>query len=439
MTNQDQCQTSCRSSTADAPRKLQYSSCNSFDSETVTESDTPAVSTSGSSIENKVTSQSNVPCHTTSHSPSTPSPSMSTLSAGHNTCHSETPLVTKQEAPGLELLTKTERSTEVYNNSDYFNYFKELVDVEDGRYRISRGELRIINSGGNGLIVLVVAKNSTLNDFLIKLSYKAAESDVLAKEYHFGLQIKNAFQKLSHFGLAHYFESIDYIEFYGMINAPIQFQGRSFSCCYLMDFKKAIINSVDLVQDREALSIAKQLGYTNGLFLASYQYELDVDFSLKTYNEPISEQNPPRYLMISVGKVETIGIDRSDYLKSMARAFAFMIWGAKLSLNDLEILIGENNGKIVYNIIDFGELEDITQEVFDFTNNGNINDVINKIDDVGSPFWAKDSFPSDPNTIDFAEFVDHFSFISRMFLNVSDQLWAEFMKEFKKLFQPVTF
>lgn len=194
----------------------------------------------------------------------------------------------------------------------------------------------IIGGGGYGTII-----KSNSGDIIGKFLNRNGQCGASKIEFEKHLKIYNAFETA--------IAASDYDQF--CISKPIAFNtntttvlGTEYSCYYLM----TLINPID----------------QNGLYHIVSQEEYAPTMNKvigRRASEPISDNNPSRgffatksyindKLLPGNGNLQTF----TDVLRYMGFAFGTILFGAELLPIDVEYLLGKQNEKLCFTVLDFG-------------------------------------------------------------------------------------
>lgn len=316
----------------------------------------------------------------------------------------------------------------------YYEYMMDEVFFENEPF-LEFNEFhpnQIIGSGGNGYIIKIIPIKSDIEPFVLKLFYSSSYCENADKEYDKMLKFFESFNNIFNFRLDPEIDNL--IKFikpvipFGYFNCPIKFNDREYKCGLIMslidgfDTSKIIIPNLNLKYNEEFKKELPDLFQSILVMPIQESFKEKIIISLKVESDPISLINPVRYGIILVSQIGLLNSDPeilTSYPKIMGIIQAIMLFGTKLTTNDLEILLGPNNESYQYNIVDLGATEDIkllVQKVLCEKSDSDLDILSDKITDVSGLFFTKVSFPNDTDSPAFNEFIKYFKLMSKIIL-----------------------
>lgn len=305
---------------------------------------------------------------------------------------------------------------------DYFNSMCTVIDdIIEFRPDVS---VQVIGSGGYGLILLITPPiDSEIPKFTLKLIYTRSGSmcEQAKLEFYKILKVKNAYNKLLSIvdpELNYLLQFINPLTPYGYYECNIKYNYTIYKCGLLTSYSEGfnvqrhIINYLQPSITMEEKNYIER-HYNNILILPSADYEL-IKLWPANIDLKINNTNPIRYGTLKKEKFIEFGLINDalfldNYSKIMGIIQAIFLWGAKLTMSDVEILIGPNKDLYYYNIIDYGMTGDIN------ISDMNIDYISDIITDISTPFFTKSVFPYSSDTDEFNKFYTYFVKVSKLY------------------------
>jgi len=282
-------------------------------------------------------------------------------------------------------------------------------------YIFNINNLLIIGSGGFGKIIFDISNNT-----IYKFIYNITKCNIGFSEFTI---LKKCYEQLE-FLKTHisnkYVDNIFIPKTYKFIACPINIFDNIFSCALHMDYISGI--PIEYINDPE-LSILP-LPLKKILILPLHTSKNINIISLQNDNEPYSLNNPIRYYMMSVLNISKLPFisNPSDFISShyvfLGIIFAICTFQLKINMIDLEILLGYNNNKLTYNLLDFGLVSDIQHHITNFIFNNDVQSLVDQFVDLGGPWFAKSVFPF-PDDINYIHFIKSFKYMSIKILSLT--------------------
>jgi hypothetical protein len=329
------------------------------------------------------------------------------------------------------------------NENKYFDYFdKHMIEkkvIEETLFiKIKNENIKIIGSGGNGIILLAsVLIEDVQENFVIKLIYQKSKCEGAVKEYNNINKLNSAFSNFLKLNLSddlnRLVKYINPLQSFGYYDCNIEFAESNYRCCVITSYnigyniRDYIIPNLDKTHDDNFKEKLVQL-YESVLILPVCDRSMfnDINISLQDPTAEFNIKNPIRYGILNIFNLYKL-IGNNDYLidygKIMGIIQGIILWGAELSTDDFEILLGPKDNSYVFNLIDYGELKDLSKDINDFIisqSDVNLENLSSKITDLTSLFFAKQSFPGADEEEIFQEFLKYFKITGKLLTKLDD-------------------
>jgi hypothetical protein len=346
-----------------------------------------------------------------------------------------------------------------YFDNPYYTYFdSSMIEKKHNSGKMTIKLLpektKVIGSGGFGRILLVTpSSESGLEQFIIKLIYKQKNCSEASKEFDNIVKVFEAFDDFTK--LVNTTETPDAIEFrtnlthlnplktYGYYNCDVEYNKEVYNCCIITSYSQGynvesviIPNLADLYNEEDKRVLKDN--YQNILIMPIFpDFKINkINIDTRSNNTHLSDNDPIRYAKLQIDQFGNLGIIKeSDYFdkygKIMGMLQAILLWNAKITTTDFEILAGPKGDSYCYNLIDYGMLEqfEIKQP---FDSDATIIDIVNKITVMGGVFDAKPTFPSELG-VTFSNFIEYFKRASKLIHpELSDEFFVKFNSKLKE-------
>lgn len=329
-------------------------------------------------------------------------------------------------------------------DNQYIRHFDSIItkNIKDNNLTIiiNHNDVKIIGSGGFGKIILINSGTADIPDYyVVKLIYKKSNCKSAKNEFNNINRVYEAYNvflklDLTQNDLARLITFINPLQAYGYYDCNIKLDNEDtkFNCCLITsysrgyDVKSKIIPNLDpsfgyidtLKEDLAKLyeTILVMPYVTNE---GSYPF-IHINNKFNDDSVRLSIENPVRYGQLNVYHLDKL-IGNKDYIRDYGKIMGIiqgiLLWSAKLTTDDFEILLGPKDESYVYNLIDYGMLNDLTKDVNKVLADKNMDDIDNLLDTItgyGSTFMAKFTFPTTNNIDLLNDFIEYFKITSKL-------------------------
>jgi hypothetical protein len=345
-----------------------------------------------------------------------------------------------------------------YFNNPYYMYFDSVMiekkhDSGKMTIKLLPEKTQVIGSGGFGRILLVTPPlESGLNQFIIKLIYQQKNCSEASREFDNIIKVFDAFDEFTRLvdtsenpdsiELKSNLEHLNPLKTYGYYNCDVEYNGEVYNCCIITSYSQGYnVESVIIPNLAESYNekdkrILKD-NYQNILIMPiciDYGWT-KINIDTRSNSSNLSSDDPIRYAKLQMDQFGNLGIiGEPDYInkygKIMGTLQAILLWKAKITTKDFEILVGPKGDSYYYNLIDYGMLEQFEVEQ-PFESEETINYIVSKIAIFGGVFDAKPTFPAEEGET-FNNFIDYFKRASKLIHpELSDNFFVKFNDKLK--------
>ena len=273
-----------------------------------------------------------------------------------------------------------------------------LVDAAAFGVDSTPNTAQVLASGGFGMVVAD-------GNIARKLMYSKTTCDAAAIEYHNITTLYNAFERARNSSqnraVSAALNILRPLVPRGFLKEPFEFSigtnVERFSCQLLTDRIPGLSTS-RLPHDNLVAAVRQHFPE----ILVMPVFEFKSQLSLRNPNEsPDPERNFPRYYisnMDEVGKIYPTIDFLHEFPYAMGVLLAVFVFEAKLSMVDVEILLGSSMN--IY-VVDLGMCKDISEVV----DSGDLHELSAILTDISGPFYTKNSFPLPTNEPQYGSFA----------------------------------
>ena len=273
-----------------------------------------------------------------------------------------------------------------------------LVDAAAFGVDSTPNTAQVLASGGFGMVVAD-------GNIARKLMYSKTTCDAAAIEYHNINTLYNAFERARNSSqnraVSAALNILRPLVPRGFLKEPFEFSigtnVERFSCQLLTDRIPGLSTS-RLPHDNIVAAVRQHFPE----ILVMPVFEFQSRLSLRNPNEsPDPERNFPRYYisnMDEVGKIYPTIDFMHEFPYAMGVLLAVFVFEAKLSMVDVEILLGSSMN--IY-VVDLGMCKDISEIV----DSGDLYELSAILTDISGPFYTKNSFPLPTNEPQYGSFT----------------------------------
>ena len=238
-----------------------------------------------------------------------------------------------------------------------------------------------------------------------KLMYSKTTCDAAAIEYHNITTLYNAFERARNSSqnraVSAALNILRPLVPRGFLKEPFEFSigtnVERFSCQLLTD-RIPGLSTMRLPHDNIVAVVRQHFPE----ILVMPVFEFKSQLSLRNPNESLDpERNFPRYYisnMDEVGKIYPTIDFLHEFPYAMGVLLAVFVFEAKLSMVDVEILLGSSMN--IY-VVDLGMCKDISEVV----DSGDLHELSAILTDISGPFYTKNSFPLPTNEPQYGSFA----------------------------------